>query len=98
AYEFVARLRRDRTVDEVWRECLERFPDEAPGQEAALQLLGQLYQANLLQYDHAGDTTALSQRYEQRTQRELRSRLANIMFFRIPLFDPDRFLVRLLPW
>ena len=25
AFEFVARLRPDRTVEEVWRECLERF-------------------------------------------------------------------------
>src|SRR6266542_6024852 len=48
AYEFVARLRPDRTVEEVWRECLDRFPDDAPGQEAALQLLSQLYFANLL--------------------------------------------------
>src|SRR3569833_3029860 len=49
AYEFVARLRRDRTVQEVWQECLDRFPDEAPGQEAVLRLLSQLYFANLLQ-------------------------------------------------
>ncbi len=97
AYEFVARLRRDRTVDTAWQECLERFPDEAPGQEAALRLLGQLYQANLLHYDRAADTEALFQRYRKRTQRELKSRLTNIMFFRIPLVDPDRFLVWALP-
>jgi len=97
AYEFVARLRRSRTVDQAWQECLERFPDEAPGQEAALRLLGQLYQANLLHYDRASDTGALFQRYTKRTQREWKSRLSNIMFFRIPLFDPDRFLVWALP-
>ncbi len=97
AYEFVARLRRDRTVDQAWQECLERFPDEAPGQEAALRLLGQLYQANLLQYDHAADTETLFQRYHKRTRRELKSRLTNIMFFRIPLVDPDRFLVWAMP-
>jgi len=97
AYEFVARLRPSRTVDEVWRECLEHFPEDAPGQEAAVQLLGQLYQANLLQYDHALDTSELFKRYQKRTEREMRARFANIMFFRIPLLDPDRFLVRLLP-
>jgi putative peptide zinc metalloprotease protein len=97
AYEFVARLRSDRTVDEVWRECLEVFPEEAPGQEAVVLLLGQLYQANLLQYDHALDTAELFKRHQKRTSQEMRSRLANIMFFRIPLLDPDRFLVRLLP-
>jgi putative peptide zinc metalloprotease protein len=97
AYEFVARLRRDRTVDQAWQECLERFPDEAPGQEAALRLLGQLYQANLLHYDRATDTDTLFQRFKKRTQRELKSRLTNIMFFRIPLLDPDRFLVWAMP-
>jgi len=97
AYEFVARLRRNRTVDEAWQECLERFPDEAPGQEAALRLLGQLYQANLLHYDRATDTETLFQRYKKRTQRELKSRLTNIMFFRVPLVDPDRFLVWAMP-
>ena len=39
AYEFVARLDPRRTVEEVWRECLEKQTDDAPGQEAVLQLL-----------------------------------------------------------
>lgn len=97
AYEFVGRLRPDRTVEEVWKECLERFPDEAPGQESVIQLLAQLYHANLLQYDLASDTAQLFKRYEKTRQRELRARLLNIMFARFPLLDPDDFLVRTLP-
>jgi putative peptide zinc metalloprotease protein len=98
AYEFVARLRHDRTVQEAWNECVDRFPDEAPGQEACLQLLAQLYFANLLQYDLATDTTSLFDRFEKNRQREVRARLSNIMFMRIPLFDPDDFLVSIMPW
>lgn len=98
AWEFVGRLAPDRTVDEVWRECLERFPDRAPGQEAAVRLLGQLYQSGLLQYPDATDAAVLFARQEKRTRRELRARLMNVMFFRIPLWDPDRFLVGTLPW
>lgn len=97
AYEFVARLRPDRTVEEVWKECLNRFPDEAPGQEAVLRLLSQLYFANLLQYDRAEDSAQLFERFKQRRQRELRMRLMNLMFMRFPLLDPDRFLVKTLP-
>lgn len=97
AYEFVARLRPDRTVEEVWTECLERFPDDAPGQEAVIPLLAQLYYAGLLQYNLAADTTQLFQRYEKTRQRETRARLLNIMFMRLPLLDPDRFLVRTMP-
>ena len=97
AYELVARLHPRRTVEEVWRECLERFPDEAPGQEAVLQLLAQLYFTNLLQYDRATNSAGLFERYQKRQQREWRARLLNIMFLRFPLLDPDRFLVRALP-
>jgi putative peptide zinc metalloprotease protein len=97
AYAFVARLRSDRTVEEVWNECLERFPDEAPGQAAVIQLLSQLYFANLLQYQAPNDGTQLFERYKQRRQREIGQRFLSIMFIRIPLLDPDRFLVRTLP-
>src|SRR5437016_12826167 len=51
AFDFVGRLGPNRTVEEVWKECLNRFPDDAPGQEAVLQLLSQLYFSNLLQYE-----------------------------------------------
>jgi putative peptide zinc metalloprotease protein len=97
AYEFVARLRPDRTVQEVWQQCLDRFPDEAPGQEAVLRLLAQLYHANLLQYDLATDSVQLFERYRKQRQRETRGRWLNIMFMRFPLLDPDEFLDRTLP-
>src|ERR1700677_2890961 len=97
AYEFVSRLRPDCTVEQVWHQCLERFPDEAPSQEAVIQLLAQLYFANLLQYDLAADSAQLFERYKKRKQREIGFRFLNIMFMRFPLLDPDRFLVRTLP-
>ncbi len=97
AYDFVARLTRDRTVEEVWKQCLEHAPDEAPGQEAVIQLLAQLYHANLLQYDLAADTAQLFKRYEQVRQRQTRATLLNLMFLRIPLLDPDRFLIKAMP-
>jgi putative peptide zinc metalloprotease protein len=97
AWEFVARLRPDRTVQQVWQQCIERFPDEAPSQESVIQLLSQLYYANLLQYDLAADSAQLFERYTKRRQREFGWNLLNIMFMRFPLLDPDRFLVRALP-
>ena len=97
AYEFVARLRPDLTVQEVWQQCLDKFPDEAPGQEAVIQLLSQLYFSNLLQYDLASDSSQLFQRYKKRRQREIGFGFLNIMFMRFPLLDPDRFLVRAMP-
>src|ERR1043165_5662992 len=97
AWEFIARLDAGMRVEEAWTQCLELFPETAPGQQECVNLLGQLYQANLLHYD-AGDAGELFRRQQKREQRELRSRLLGIMFLRIPLVDPDRFLVRILPW
>lgn len=97
AYDFVVRLRPDRTVDAVWNECFEANPESAPGQEEALNLLAQLYAANLLQSALAPDSAQLFTRYRKRRQREKRAWLLNIMFARVPLLDPDAFLQRCLP-
>src|SRR5689334_6791566 len=97
AYEFVARLRLNRTIEQAWQECINAGPLEAPGQEDAIRLLSQLYQGNLLHSDLPPDSAKLFERYRQRRQREVQSRLLNIMFARIPVFDPDEFLKRCLP-
>jgi len=95
AHEFVSRLRPDRTVEEVWNECVERVPDHAPGQEDVIQLLAQLYFANLLYYDMPPDSAKFFERYKKRKQRELQSRFLNIMFMRVPLYDPENLLKRM---
>jgi putative peptide zinc metalloprotease protein len=97
AYEFVVRLRPERTVEEVWQECLERDPEHAPGQGDVIQLLTQLYFANLLHFETPADSAKLFERYRKRKQREIKSRLLGIMFMRIPLLDPELLLRRLLP-
>ncbi len=97
AYHFIARLRPSRTVQEVWDEVVERTPDEAPGQEEVIQLLAQLYHANLLYYDSPADSAKLFERYRQARQRETTAKALNIMFAHFPLLDPDTFLKRTLP-
>ncbi len=98
AYEFVSRLSRNRTVEEVWKECLEVFPEESAGQEEVIRLLAQLYHSNLLEYDVANDAQQLFERYKKRRHKEVKARFTNIMFMRFPLFNPDRFLVNSLPF
>jgi putative peptide zinc metalloprotease protein len=97
AYEFVARLSMRRTVEEVWKDVMKIDPDNAPGQEEVIHLLAQLYHANLLHYQLPADSVKLFERFKERRQRIVKGTMMNIMFFRIPLFDPDRFLKRLLP-
>ncbi len=96
-YQFVARLSNNRTIDEVWNETMSRDPDNAPGQGEVIELLAQLYHANLLHYSLAPDSAKLFERHKKRKQRMIKANLMNIMFFRIPLFDPDALLKRFLP-
>ena len=97
AYNFVGRLSMRRTVEEVWRESIQRDPDGAPGQQAVIRLLAQLYHANLLHYALAADSAKLFERYTEQKQRIARSTIMNIMFFRVPLFNPDAMLKRIMP-
>lgn len=97
AYQFIARLEPSRTVEQVWEECLTKFPDSAPGQEEAISLLGQLHHNNLLFYRGSTDSTRAFERHEKRLQMEMKQRLMNLLFPRFNLFDPDRLLTRLMP-
>ena len=97
AYEFIARLRPDQTVEQVWHACLESNPEHTPGQDAVIRLLSQLYLSGLLHYENPEDSAELFRRFEKRRQRELKSKFLNLMFIRFPLLDPDRFLKRMLP-
>ena len=94
AYQFMAMLDGRRTVAEVWRICNEQLGDEAPTQGEAIQLLGQLYTSNLLAAELPPDAEGLLHRYRKRRVREVQGYVMNLLFIRIPLIDPDRFLDR----
>jgi len=94
AYHFIAMLDGHRTVAQVWQACNEQLGDSAPTQGEAIQLLGRLYGSNLLQAELTPDTESLFKRFQKRRTREVQSFLMNLLFVRIPLLDPDRFLDR----
>lgn len=97
AYEFIARLDGRRTVDEIWRECLESDPDDAPGQEEIVRLLGQMHHGNLVSSDMTPDAMRVFERYRKRRNKEIATRFKSILFLRIPLIDPDAFLKKTVP-
>ncbi|MHC4083829.1 MAG: hypothetical protein ACYSWZ_00835 [Planctomycetota bacterium] len=94
AYHFIAMLDGERTVDEVWQICNEQLGDNALTQPEIIQLLGQLYCSNLLYAELAPDTASLFNRYQMRIKRQVQGLLTNLLFIRIPLLDPERFLER----
>jgi putative peptide zinc metalloprotease protein len=98
AHAFVARLDGSRTVEEIWRHCLELNGERAPGQGEVIAMLAQLYQSNLIVSDVPPDTARLFERQKKHKQREMRSRLLSVFFLRLRLWDPDSFLKRTLPY
>ncbi len=94
AYHFVALLDGHRTIGDVWQACNEELGDSAPTQGEAIQLLGQLYTSNLIQCELPPDALGLFTRFQKRRQREVKGYLSNLLFIRIPIFDPDHFLDR----
>lgn len=92
AYAFLARMDEERTVGEVWEWCLERDASKAPTQGEAIQLLAQLYQTNLIRSDVSPDSKRLFERQRKVKQRELVGMFSSVLFIRIPLWDPERFL------
>ncbi len=97
AYYFLARLDGKRTVEEVWKEMLDRDPEATPGQQEIIQALSQLYQANLLASEHPSDSAQLFARMRKRQFRKIGMQIMHFLFIRIPMWDPDPFLNRLRP-
>ncbi len=97
AYRFVGLLDGSRTVEEAWELCGGQLADDAPTQPEVIQILSHLYSANLIEADVTPDATVLLRRHKQLTKRKMQGRLMNVLFPRIPLWDPDRFLRRWMP-
>jgi putative peptide zinc metalloprotease protein len=97
SYAFISRLSLSRSVDEVWRECMDMDPDSAHGQVAALQLLSQFNNDNLLYFDTPTDSGKLFARQQKGKKREQRTKLMSFMSLRIALLDPDSWLERMSP-
>ena len=94
AYNFIGLLDGNRTVAEVWQICNERFGDHAPTQPEVIQILGHLYCSNLLYAELAPDCESLFNRYHTRIKRQIQGFLSNLLFMKIPVFDPDHILNR----
>ncbi len=97
AYRFIGLLDGTRTVEQAWDICGGQLADDAPTQPEIIQILSHLYSANLIEADVTPDATVLLRRHKQLNKRKMQNRLMNVLFPRIPLWDPDSFLVRWLP-
>jgi putative peptide zinc metalloprotease protein len=97
AYAFVGLLDGHRSVAEAWELVGGQLADDAPTQPEVIQILSQLYAANLIETNISPDATVLLRRHKKQVAQKTKGRLMNILFPRIPLWDPDWFLKQWMP-
>jgi putative peptide zinc metalloprotease protein len=94
AYAIAARLDGTRTVQATWEAALDRAADP-PTQDEVLALLAQLREAGFVQLDRAADFDLLLPHFEPIDT--ARHAQGSPLAWRLPLFDPTRWLARLRP-
>ncbi len=96
AYEFVARMDGERSVDALWQALFATLGDDTPGQDELIHILSQLIDASLVQCELPPESAAILRRRDA-SRRQHRAAMLNPLSFRVPLWDPDAFLIRSLP-
>lgn len=94
AYRVVAQMDGQRTLEELWQAACLALGDEAPTQDEVLGLLSQLHQANVLLTDRQPDLDELGERGRRTRRQKLKQYLSNPLSLKLPLFDPDPLLAR----
>ena len=97
AYRFVGLLDGSRTIGEAWELVGGQLADDAPTQPEVIQILSQLYAANLIETDVTPDSAVVLKRQKMHNQRQMQQKLMNILFPRIPVWDPDMFIKTWMP-
>jgi putative peptide zinc metalloprotease protein len=92
-YHVVGLMDGKRTLAEIWQAACARLGDDMPTQEEVIQLLSQLHKADLLQADIPPDIADLHKRFTRERRSRLLGQLISPFSIRIPLFDPNRFLM-----
>jgi putative peptide zinc metalloprotease protein len=87
-----------RTIHEIWEMANAQLGDDGPTQDEVIHLISQLHAADVLMIDELTPNTAeLARRAAKQALRKQASAWMNLFAFRLPLWDPDRFLTRILP-
>jgi putative peptide zinc metalloprotease protein len=97
AYDFVSSLDGVITVDKAWELSLTRHGDMAPTQNEVIELIGQLYNSNLIKLEATPETEQLLRRGRERTRKRVTQQAIGLMYFKLKLFNPDMILTAVEP-
>ena len=97
AYDIVGRMDGVRTVHDIWEATTTQLGDDAPSQDETIALLGRLHSIDALKVNVTPDCLELFQRAQKSKKPWLKSVARSPLSIRLPLFDPDRLLMALMP-
>lgn len=92
-YEVLQLFDGEHTVAEIHELAGEILDDEAPTQQELIGVLAQLHSADALATQVEPDTDVFLERMAKMKRMKLIGQLANPLFLKIPLFDPERITV-----
>ena len=98
AYLLIGLMDGHRTIQEIWDYAAEKLADDLPTQQEVIQLLTQLFRADVLQSDVMPVVEEMQSRDQKMKRQKKMQHLRSPLSIRIPLFDPDRMLSAVLPW
>ncbi len=91
AYALIGACDGQTTIDAIWSARVTTQGDTAPTQADTIRVFAQAFAANLFAGDVTPDVAAIARTHSRTRGQQQRSRL-NPLSFRVPLWDPDRFL------
>jgi putative peptide zinc metalloprotease protein len=94
---FILRLDGTQSIDTIWSEEGKKLGKQQPTQNDIIELIAQLYRADLIRGDVPPYLAELVYRSEKEGRQRLLSRYKNPLALRFPLLDPDRFLDGIMP-
>jgi len=97
AYHFICELERNETVGDAWERRMAVDPENVPGQGEVVRLLSSLHRSGLVRSDMEGDVEPLAAAFADEKLQAAKQRWSSILFFKLPLWNPDSFLRRTLP-
>ncbi|HEX4997068.1 MAG TPA: hypothetical protein VFY29_02515 [Terriglobia bacterium] len=96
AYGVIGLMDGQKTVEQIWNAACEQ-PGDAPTQDEMIEILSQLYRADVLQCDVSPDAAEILSRHQEQKRKRWQNQLMSVFSWRFPLIDPERFLRFMLP-
>jgi putative peptide zinc metalloprotease protein len=97
-YRLLQLLDGRRTLEEIYQTLRAEFSAFRFGLHDVRQLIADLHRKGLVWSSRPGQSAVLLKEKREDRRRKLFSSLANMLYIRLPGWDPERFLRRLEPW